>query len=133
MTAHKAVTIAPASHYTHASNGAPVHVEPLIEFMRALFADDTGIGSAWMSQGLCAQIGPESFWPGKWENYSAARAICGMCDVRDTCGAYGVGNDEWGMWGGLSPRERTDVRTGRDDTSSDGTADPDQTERQVAA
>jgi WhiB family transcriptional regulator, redox-sensing transcriptional regulator len=37
----------------------------------------------------------------------AARAICADCPVRAACLAHALTHDEpWGMWGGLTARER---------------------------
>lgn len=38
---------------------------------------------------------------------AAARAVCAACPVRRACLAHALAHDEpWGMWGGLTTRER---------------------------
>lgn len=47
-------------------------------------------------------------------NYSDARKLCNMCPVKDLCLDYALANrEEFGMWGGKSPRERSDILRGR--------------------
>ena len=43
----------------------------------------------------------------------AARAVCAACPVRAACLAHALAHDEpWGMWGGLTTRERVAHRLG---------------------
>lgn len=46
------------------------------------------------------------------EALQEARDKCEQCPARDWCLDYGMWNDQWGTWGGLSQRERRIVRTG---------------------
>lgn len=44
---------------------------------------------------------------------AAARAVCAACPVRAACLAHALAYDEpWGMWGGLTARERAAHRLG---------------------
>jgi WhiB family redox-sensing transcriptional regulator len=63
-----------------------------------------------MSDARCVETDPELFFPDKatlWR-VEAAKKICAKCDVSRECLAYALVNrfDE-GIWGGLSPGERT--------------------------
>jgi WhiB family transcriptional regulator, redox-sensing transcriptional regulator len=61
----------------------------------------------WQGQALCAQTDPEAFFPEKGGSTSAAKRICLGCPVRARCLDYAVAHDErFGIWGGLSERER---------------------------
>lgn len=63
----------------------------------------------WTKDGACLQTKPDEFFPDKGDQRGAARAktVCRGCDVRDQCLAYALRNHErWGVWGGLSERER---------------------------
>jgi hypothetical protein len=67
----------------------------------------------WMQEGLCAQTDPEAFFPEKGGSTRAAKAICAGCPVIDECLRYALDNDErFGIWGGLSERERRRVKKG---------------------
>ncbi len=66
---------------------------------------------AWQHQALCAQTDPEAFFPEKGGSTREAKSICATCEVRAECLEYALGNDErFGIWGGLSERERRRLR-----------------------
>lgn len=47
------------------------------------------------------------------KNNQEAKAICLSCIVRDECLDFALANSiEWGIWGGLNPRERMKIRRG---------------------
>lgn len=62
---------------------------------------------AWQERALCAQTDPEAFFPEKGGSTREAKRVCLSCDVRGDCLEYALSNDErFGIWGGLSERER---------------------------
>ncbi|WES66172.1 WhiB family transcriptional regulator [Microbacter sp. GSS18] len=66
---------------------------------------------AWQTDALCAQTDPEAFFPEKGGSTRDAKRICGSCDVRGECLDYALENDErFGIWGGLSERERRKLK-----------------------
>ena len=66
---------------------------------------------SWQERALCAQTDPESFFPEKGGSTREAKRICISCDVKDDCLEYALANDErFGIWGGLSERERRKLR-----------------------
>lgn len=66
---------------------------------------------AWQSDALCAQTDPEAFFPEKGGSTRDAKKICASCEVRAECLEYALQNDErFGIWGGLSERERRKLR-----------------------
>ncbi|GAB2824619.1 hypothetical protein GCM10027022_13920 [Alpinimonas psychrophila] len=66
---------------------------------------------AWQADALCAQTDPESFFPEKGGSTRDAKKICTTCEVRNDCLEYALSNDErFGIWGGLSERERRKLR-----------------------
>jgi WhiB family redox-sensing transcriptional regulator len=66
---------------------------------------------AWQSDSLCAQTDPEAFFPEKGGSTRDAKKICASCEVRAQCLEYALENDErFGIWGGLSERERRKLR-----------------------
>lgn len=71
---------------------------------------------SWQDQALCAQTDPELFFPDKSGSTREAKRVCQSCEVRTQCLEYAIANQErFGVWGGLSERERRKVlqeRTG---------------------
>jgi WhiB family redox-sensing transcriptional regulator len=69
--------------------------------------DDETTLLAWQEQALCAQTDPEAFFPEKGGSTREAKRICIGCEVKGDCLEYALGSDErFGIWGGLSERER---------------------------
>ena len=61
----------------------------------------------WQERALCAQTDPEAFFPEKGGSTREAKRICTTCEVRAECLEYALEHDErFGIWGGLSERER---------------------------
>lgn len=73
------------------------------------FSDEGELG--WQSDALCAQTDPEAFFPEKGGSTRDAKKVCGACNVKSQCLEYALANDErFGIWGGLSERERRRLR-----------------------
>ena len=67
----------------------------------------------WQERALCAQTDPEAFFPEKGGSTREAKRICTGCEVRDQCLEYALAHDErFGIWGGLSERERRRLKRG---------------------
>ena len=66
---------------------------------------------------LCAQTDPEIFFPSDSLNNigsspKPAKEICSKCDYTLQCLLTALGNkEEYGVWGGSTPRERKSIRT----------------------
>lgn len=74
-----------------------------------LFLDD-GVFS-WQAEALCAQTDPEAFFPEKGGSTREAKRVCQNCTVRSECLDYALSHDErFGIWGGLSERERRKLK-----------------------
>lgn len=101
-------------------DGQPtVKAEPKPRRLLPLLGED----NAWMVDALCAQTDPEAFYPEKGGSTRDAKATCNgspatrarpatpACPVKDQCLLYALDNDErFGIWGGLSERERRKLR-----------------------
>ena len=83
--------------------------------MRELFVLDGEVDElGWQERALCAQTDPEAFFPEKGGSTREAKKICTGCEVKAQCLEYALANDErFGIWGGLSERERRRVRLAR--------------------
>jgi WhiB family transcriptional regulator, redox-sensing transcriptional regulator len=67
----------------------------------------------WQERALCAQADPEAFFPEKGGSTREAKRICSGCEVKDECLDYAISHDErFGIWGGLSERERRRLKRG---------------------
>lgn len=76
----------------------------------------------WMADGLCFEmvekVGPAErdrlFFPSQGGDTKRGKAICADCPVRQECADYAIEHRElFGIWGGLSERERRRIRTAR--------------------
>ncbi|ADG97109.1 transcription factor WhiB [Segniliparus rotundus DSM 44985] len=73
-------------------------------------AEEEGAGQ-WQENALCAQTDPEVFFPEKGGSTREAKRICLNCEVKNDCLEFALQNDErFGIWGGLSERERRRLR-----------------------
>jgi WhiB family redox-sensing transcriptional regulator len=76
-------------------------------------APATPMDEEWQERALCAQTDPEAFFPEKGGSTREAKRICQGCEVRDACLDYALAHDErFGIWGGLSERERRRLKRG---------------------
>lgn len=60
----------------------------------------------WMGQAVCATVDPEEWFPEKGVSAHQAKKICVTCPVIDECLQFALDNDETGIWGGTSHRQR---------------------------
>lgn len=73
--------------------------------------DQSGEPEDWREQGVCAQTDPEVFFPEKGGSTKEAKAMCVGCEVKAECLDWAMANNErFGIWGGLSERERRRLR-----------------------
>ena len=85
------------------------YVDPVLLGMPGIRQEDEVL--AWQGDALCAQTDPEAFFPEKGGSTREAKRICESCEVRAECLEYALANDErFGIWGGLSERERRKLR-----------------------
>ena len=68
----------------------------------------------WQERANCLGVDPNLFFPERGASTREAKAVCKGCEVRDDCLEYALANGEkFGIWGGLSERERRRVRRQR--------------------
>jgi WhiB family redox-sensing transcriptional regulator len=80
------------------------------------WVDLTPAADAWRLDALCAETDPEAFFPEKGGSTREAKRVCTGCHVRAQCLEFALANDErFGIWGGLSERERRRLRLQRQD------------------
>jgi WhiB family redox-sensing transcriptional regulator len=76
----------------------------------------------WQDRALCAEIDPELFFVEKGNEKQAqvAKAVCRRCEIREACLEYALDREAqpgvygaYGVYGGMSPAERDEVRRRR--------------------
>lgn len=68
----------------------------------------------WVADALCAETDPESFFPERGGSTREAKGMCTRCQVRSECLEWAMETGErFGVWGGLSERERRKLATRR--------------------
>jgi WhiB family redox-sensing transcriptional regulator len=69
---------------------------------------------SWQGQASCLGVDPDLFFPERGASTREAKGICHGCVVREDCLEYALVNSEkFGIWGGLSERERRRVQRQR--------------------
>lgn len=66
----------------------------------------------WRDLRACADLPTAMFFPGIGDHGRDAKAVCAECPVRTDCLEAGMA-EEFGIWGGLSERQRRRVRQQR--------------------
>ena len=87
--------------------------EPTVENRREV---DGGAGDemGWQRLANCLGVDPELFFPERGASTREAKEVCRGCVVRGDCLDYALANGEkFGIWGGMSERERRRVRRAR--------------------
>jgi WhiB family transcriptional regulator, redox-sensing transcriptional regulator len=68
----------------------------------------------WQSRANCMGVDPDLFFPERGASTREAKEVCRGCVVREDCLEYALENAEkFGIWGGMSERERRRLRRAR--------------------
>lgn len=69
---------------------------------------------AWQDLANCRGADPDLFFPERGASTRTAKGICGECSVKNECLEFAiVSSEKFGIWGGLSERERRKIRRQR--------------------
>ncbi|MHB8262790.1 MAG: WhiB family transcriptional regulator [Acidimicrobiales bacterium] len=69
---------------------------------------------SWKLKANCAGVDPDLFFPERGASTREAKSVCRGCIVREDCLEYAICHGEkFGIWGGLSERERRRIRRAR--------------------
>src|SRR3954447_12538226 len=95
--------------------GAMVAIRVEEADMRITTAIETDVEvRAWQDYANCLGVDPELFFPERGASTREAKEVCRGCVVRDDCLEYALANGEkFGIWGGMSERERRRIRRAR--------------------
>jgi WhiB family redox-sensing transcriptional regulator len=73
----------------------------------------------WQSQGACRQAASGLFFDSDAKRGArralqeeAAKQVCRQCPVMAQCRAHGLACEDYGIWGGLTAKERSVLRAG---------------------
>jgi hypothetical protein len=64
----------------------------------------------------CADVGGDFWFPEAENGYlyskemEMAKAICSQCPHQAECAEWGIHKERHGIWGGLAPKTRSDIR-----------------------
>lgn len=64
-----------------------------------------------LKNGACATEVTVDFYDETKAGIKAAKAVCGSCPVASICLGYAIDNEDYGVWGGMTPAERAKLRT----------------------
>ena len=69
---------------------------------------------SWQDYANCLGVDPDLFFPERGASTKEAKEVCRGCVVREDCLEYALQNSEkFGIWGGMSERERRRIRRAR--------------------
>lgn len=69
---------------------------------------------AWANRGNCLGVDADLFFPERGASSAEAKEVCRGCVVKAECLEYAIVNQEkFGIWGGLSERQRRRLRRGK--------------------
>ncbi len=69
---------------------------------------------SWQQHANCLGVAPDLFFPERGASTREAKEVCRGCVVREDCLEFALRNGEkFGIWGGLSERERRRIRRQR--------------------
>lgn len=70
---------------------------------------------SWRDSALCAQSDGDAWFPEKGGTTRYAKKICRGCPVTTDCLEWALDNgEEFGVWGGMSERERRKLKRNRE-------------------
>src|SRR5712691_11157913 len=89
----------------------PMQVQDLMSYIRTEGGPEE---RRWQEQANCLGVDPDLFFPERGASTREAKSVCRGCEVRAECLEYALRHGEkFGIWGGLSERERRRVRRQR--------------------
>jgi len=89
------------------TGGKDLNVE-IVELMSGM--EDRG----WQARANCMGVDPDLFFPERGASTREAKEVCRGCVAREDCLEYALDNGEkFGIWGGMSERERRRLRRAR--------------------
>ena len=92
-------------------------IDPLLLGVSGAYTDFEQDPLSWQADALCAQTDPEAFFPekglGGQKSVKLAKSMCKSCIYVTKCLQWAIDNNETGIWGGTTERERRYMRRTR--------------------
>jgi WhiB family redox-sensing transcriptional regulator len=80
--------------------------------LRELFYGDLDV--SWQLKANCLGVDPDLFFPERGASTKEAKEVCRGCVVKQECLEFAIAHGEkFGIWGGMSERERRKIRKSR--------------------
>jgi WhiB family redox-sensing transcriptional regulator len=84
------------------------------KYMQTHEVEEVNMERGWQDEANCLGVDPDLFFPERGASTREAKEVCRGCVVRNECLEYALVNGEkFGIWGGLSERERRRLRRAR--------------------
>src|ERR1700741_675427 len=105
----------PGPHRDHIPDHISDHTAGGSSHMYEAFQSESGPGDhGWQDDANCLGVAPDLFFPERGASTREAKEVCRGCVVREECLEYALVNGEkFGIWGGMSERERRRIRRQR--------------------
>ena len=88
--------------------------DPRVKMAGSHMNESMSESNNWQDQANCLGVDPDLFFPERGASTREAKEVCRGCVVRMDCLEYALVNGEkFGIWGGLSERERRRLRRQR--------------------
>lgn len=83
--------------------------------MQSKFIEALAVGElSWQDYANCRGADADLFFPERGASTRKAKAICAECQVRQECLEFAIQiGEKFGIWGGMSERERRKIRRER--------------------
>lgn len=88
---------------------APVHHKPNSKDTK-IRVKKAPVPTDFMENGACKEGPVEIFFSDKPHEISTAKTKCGICEVTEECLTFAIQNNEEGIWGGTTERERRIIK-----------------------
>lgn len=84
----------------------------MLDFLQEALTN--GRDLSWQDGANCKGANADLFFPERGASTRTAKSICRECTVREACLEFAIATGEkFGIWGGMSERERRKVRKDR--------------------
>lgn len=86
----------------------------MTDLQGTMMAEVENEAEGWLLYANCLGVDPDLFFPERGASTKDAKGVCAGCVVREDCLEYALTHGEkFGIWGGLSERERRRIRRQR--------------------
>jgi WhiB family redox-sensing transcriptional regulator len=96
------------------ADSAPVVSPASVGAITRMARKNLQLDTSWQELANCLGVDPDLFFPERGASTREAKEVCRGCVVREDCLEFALANGEkFGIWGGMSERERRRIRRQR--------------------